>query len=79
MRDTLNDVGKEIPIPSDGGAVDFYGWAVAVDGDTILVGAPNNDDTGESSDSAYVFTANCDIFSDGFESGDTWAWSATMP
>lgn len=64
---------------SDAGADDHFGWAVAVDGDTILAGAPNNDDTGESSGSAYVFTANCDIFSDGFESGGTGAWSATAP
>jgi hypothetical protein len=29
--------------------------------------------------SAYVFTRAEVIFADGFESGDTFAWSATVP
>ncbi len=34
---------------------DRFGRAVAMDGDTIVVGAPYNDDDGDSSGSAYVF------------------------
>ena len=64
---------------SDAAADDHFGWSVGVAGNTILVGAPNDDDTGESSGSAYFFAANCDIFTDGFESGDTQRWSATSP
>ena len=40
----------------DGGSGDYFGRAVAMDGDTIVVGAPYNDDDGDSSGSAYVFT-----------------------
>lgn len=34
---------------------DHFGWDVALDGDTIIVGAPYSDDNGEDSGSAYVF------------------------
>jgi len=64
---------------SDAAADDHFGWSVAVDGNTVLAGAPNDDDTGESSGSTYVFAVSCGIFADGFESGDTGAWSATVP
>jgi len=64
---------------SDAADDDHFGWSVAVSGDTVLVGAPQNDDTGESSGSAYLYAANCDIFTDGFESGDTQRWSVTTP
>jgi hypothetical protein len=40
----------------DGGAADFFGSAVDVDGDTVLVGAVGDDDNGLQSGSAYVFT-----------------------
>jgi len=61
---------------------DFFGAAVAISGDIIVVGArqdngacPSNPDCG--SGSATVFTL--DIFSDGFENGDwsRWSWSAS--
>ena len=41
---------------SDGAANDRFGWSVAVDGDTALIGAHLDDDNGESSGSAYVFS-----------------------
>ena len=41
---------------SDAATYDFFGWSVAVHGDTIVVGAPQNDDAGSKSGSAYVFT-----------------------
>ena len=43
-------------IASDGVAQDYFGWAVSVDGNTMVVGA-NGDDDGSVSDSgsAYVF------------------------
>ena len=43
---------------SDGAASDFFGIAVAVDGDRIAVGANGDDDHGSSSGSAYLFTKN---------------------
>ena len=41
---------------SDGAGLDYFGESVAVDGDTIVVGAYNDDDNGRDSGSAYVFT-----------------------
>ena len=37
---------------SDGAAYDFFGWAVAIDGDTIVVGAPQG---GGDAGKVYVF------------------------
>ena len=42
-------------IASDGAADDEFGISVAVDGDTIVVGARQDDDNGNQSRSAYVF------------------------
>ena len=40
---------------SDRANGDKFGWSVAFDGETIVVGAPFDDDDGDSSGSAYVF------------------------
>ena len=40
---------------SDGAAADRFGWSVAVEGNTVVVGANRDDDNGSSSGSAYVF------------------------
>jgi hypothetical protein len=40
---------------SDGAANDSFGWSVAMDGDRVLVGAPQDDDLGDDSGSAYIF------------------------
>ena len=37
-------------------AADLSGWSVAVDGDSVVVGAWCDDDNGSDSGSAYVFT-----------------------
>jgi hypothetical protein len=42
-------------LPSDGADQDRFGWAVAVDGDTAVIGTRFDDDNGENSGSAYVF------------------------
>jgi hypothetical protein len=43
-------------LTSDGAAGDWFGWVVSLDGDTALIGAPQDDDNGTDSGSAYVFT-----------------------
>ncbi len=44
-------------IAGDGEAGDHFGWSVALDGDTLLVGAPeDNIDVNADQGSAYVFT-----------------------
>ncbi len=47
------DVGKLVA--SDGAPGDHFGAAVAIFGDTALVGAPGDDDFGQSSGAVYVF------------------------
>jgi hypothetical protein len=44
--------------PADGAAEDRFGCAVAVSGDTIVIGARGDDDHGTDSGSAYVFREN---------------------
>ena len=41
---------------SDGAAHDWFGYSVAVDGDTVVVGADGDDDNGSNSGAAYLFT-----------------------
>ncbi|MDF7799449.1 FG-GAP repeat protein [Pontiellaceae bacterium B1224] len=49
---------------SDGAAIDYFGRAVSVSGDTALIGAPQNDDHGNTdSGSAYVFTRTGGLWS----------------
>jgi hypothetical protein len=65
---------------SDAAQNDDLGTSVAVSGITVVVGAPFDDDNGDASGSAYVFSVlPPEIFDDGFESGDTSAWSQTVP
>ena len=40
---------------SDAAAYSFFGYSVAIDGNTIVVGADGDDDAGSKSGSAYVF------------------------
>ena len=42
-------------IAGDGAKDDKFGWAVAIDRNTAVIGAPGKDDAGNSSGSAYVF------------------------
>lgn len=41
---------------SDGANGDQFGWSVAIDGDTVVVGALYDDDGATSAGSAYIFT-----------------------
>ncbi len=60
---------------------DSFGWSLAIEDETILVGARNDDDFGNGTGSAYVFSLNCstpclaDINGDGMLSPtDFTAW-----
>ncbi len=44
-------------LQSDPGSNDVFGAAIAFDDDTIIVGAPGDDDLGNSSGTAYIFDA----------------------
>jgi hypothetical protein len=43
---------------SDGVAGDYFGYSVAISGDTVVVGSYGNDDKGANSGSVYVFERN---------------------
>ncbi len=45
---------------SDGAASDNFGNSVAISGDYIIIGAPNDDDKGFNSGSAYIYQRNAD-------------------
>ena len=53
--DVLSFAELEKLTASDAAAGDFYSYSVAVSGDTVVVGAINDDDTGDASGSAYVY------------------------
>ncbi len=54
-------------IASDGAANDEFGSSVGVNGDTVVVGAYQDDDNGNQSGSAYVFTKPSSGWSNGTE------------
>jgi acetyltransferase-like isoleucine patch superfamily enzyme len=61
---------------SDAAAMDSFGLPVAIDGDTALVGASGNDDQGDASGSAYVFSLGVDLIDDqGDASGSAYVFS----
>jgi len=43
-------------LASDGAAGDYFGRSVSIDGDSVIVGAYWDDDNGDESGSAYIFT-----------------------
>jgi len=43
---------------SDAAAGDLFGDSVAISGDTVVIGAPDDDDDGSDSGSAYIFVRN---------------------
>jgi len=55
-------------VAADGQANDFFGGSVAVDGDTVLVGANGDDDHGSKSGAAYVFV----------QTGSSWVQQAKL-
>ncbi|HOH96124.1 MAG TPA: T9SS type A sorting domain-containing protein, partial [Candidatus Enterocola sp.] len=42
--------------PADGAVEDYFGTSVAISGNTVVVGATEDDDNGSNSGSAYIFT-----------------------
>jgi hypothetical protein len=51
-------------VASDGALADHFGWSVALDGDTAIIGAYEDDDNGEGSGSAYVFTRMAGVWTE---------------
>jgi parallel beta-helix repeat protein len=53
--DGSNWIGQAKLLPFDGAADDRFGEAVAISGDTAVIGARRDDDNGENSGAVYVF------------------------
>lgn len=51
---TITEVEKLIA--ADGAGADYFGYSVAVDGDTAVIGAYGDDDLGNESGAAYIYT-----------------------
>lgn len=66
-------------LASDGTNSDELGASVAIAARTIVAGAPEDDSPDTQTGSAYVFEIGDVLLADGFESGDTTAWSSTVP
>ena len=49
---------------SDGAATDYFGFSVAVSGDTAVIGTPYDDDKGSNSGSAYVFVRSGGVWTE---------------
>jgi hypothetical protein len=60
------------------GGGDSFGNGVGVSQGVFVAGAPMDDDVKPDAGSARVFAGLSLIFADGFESGDTSAWSSTQ-
>ncbi len=56
-------VSEQEVVASDAIEDDWFGWAVALDGDTALIGSPWNDENGADSGAAYIFTRSSGVWS----------------
>ena len=61
QRDGINWTQEEKLIPDDGAAGDEFGRDLGISGDTVVVGAMNDDDGGNGSGSAYVFVIGLEV------------------
>ena len=55
-------------VASDGAGYDYFGMSVSIHGDTVVIGADEDDDRGDASGSAYVFVRN----------GESWTQQAKL-
>jgi hypothetical protein len=71
-------IEREKITATDGATNDHFGWGLPASGNTLFVGAPDDDHSG-TTDAGSVYVYLLPYFADGFESGDTSAWSSTVP
>ena len=71
--------------PADGETYDYFGWSVAISGDTAVFGAVYDDDKGHNSGSGYVYTKidgkwieNVKIVPENGEAGDWFGYSVAI-
>ena len=54
-------------LPPDGATLDYFGFAVGVSGNEIIIGARGDDDSGNDSGSIYIFSRSSNIWSFNFK------------
>jgi hypothetical protein len=68
LTKTNADAGFETKIiASDGADGDYFGYSVSIDGTTLVVGAHNNYDNGQTTGAVYVYDLNKTSDDEGFE------------
>lgn len=84
-RDGGNWIQEAKLVAADGNRFDHFGYAVGISQDTIVVGAREDDDRGESAGSAYVFrrkgsawTQHAKLTSPEPAQGDQFGWSVAI-
>ena len=70
-------------IPIDGAPHDYFGSSVAINGDTVIIGAPRDNDNGADSGSAYLFDAatgaqTAKLLAVDGRAGDLFGWSVDV-
>ena len=65
--DTEDPITETKLTASDGGQYDYFGFSIAIDGTTLVVGALVDDDKGPDSGSVYVYDLTKTPEDDGFE------------
>jgi hypothetical protein len=75
-----DELGVELWSGTYGGAMDDRGWSVlpSADGHLLVAGWTYSSGAGQG-DALLLMVADGDLFLDGFESGDTSAWSLALP
>jgi hypothetical protein len=63
--------------PDDPSESQYLGWSVGIGNDIVVAGSVNADNNELDAGAVYVFKDTA-VFGDGFESGDTSAWSNTQ-
>ena len=70
-------------LPSDGARLDWFGYSISIGNGVVAVGAPQDDDNGEDSGSAYLFDPStglqfAKLLPDDGASEDSFGWSLAI-
>ena len=78
----LDGTNEVVLNASDAATNDYYGYSVAVNGNKVVVGAPNNDDGGSESGCIYTYsldgTGESKIVASDDAASDYFGWSVAM-
>ena len=83
---TGKDWAEQAKLKSEDNALsDRFGFSVDIDGDTVIIGSPHDDDAGENSGSVYIFERAGDTWKETFKivasdaaAGDKFGWDVGL-